>query len=186
MAMNYIDTRDLRRENCSVARPGAFRRQLARTLNAAYAGGLLSENTFEHRVDQVLSARLIDPLRMIGDLNDRASIGTRTTELLRAAARLIGFPIDADPAACRPVLLALDWNGGAQELLLGRSRSCDLTFSNLNVSRRHARLVFRDGSWILRDLESTNGTFVNGVRVYRCELLPGDLLTLGDEALRVD
>lgn len=84
------------------------------------------------------------------------------------------------------MLLALDWNGGAQESLLGRSSSCDLAFSNLNVSRRHARLVFRDGSWILHDLESTNGSFVNGVRVHRCELRPGDSLTLGDEALRVD
>jgi hypothetical protein len=166
--------------------PGALRKQLARALNAAYAGGLLSENTFEHRVDHVLTARLIDPLRMIGDLNGRASILTRASELIAAAASRIGLPIDADQVECRPVLLALDWNGGAQELLLGRSRSCDLTFSNLNVSRRHALLVFRDGSWILRDLESTNGTFVNGVRVHRCELRPGDWLELGDEALRVD
>lgn len=169
-----------------MARSGALRKQLARTLKLGYAGGLLSAETFEHRVDQVLTARLIDPLRMIGDLNGRASIRTRTTELIRAAASHVGLRVDADQVDCRPVLLALDWNGGAQELLLGRSPSCDVSFSNLNVSRRHARLVFRDGSWILRDLESTNGTFVNGVRVQRCDLRPGDWLELGDEALRVD
>jgi len=181
-----MDTQGAPRENRLVARPGAFRTKLARTLNAAYAGGLLSEETFEHRVDQVLTARLIDPLRMIGDLNGRASIRTPATELLKAAASYIGLSIDPDRMDGRPVLLALDWNGGNQELLLGRSRSCDVTFSNLNVSRRHARLVFRDGSWILRDLDSTNGTFVNGVRVHRCELRPGDWLELGDEPLRVD
>ena len=181
-----MDTQGVPRENCLMARPGALRKQLARTLNAAYASGLLSEETFEHRVDQVLTARLIDPLRMIGDLNRRASLRTQATELIRAAASYIGLSIDADWVESRPALLALDWNGGNQELLLGRSRGCDVAFSNLNVSRHHARLVFRDGSWILRDLESTNGTFVNGVRVHRCELRPGDWLELADEPLRVD
>lgn len=151
-----------------------------------YAGGLLSAATFEHRVDQVLTARLIDPPRLIGDLNGRASIRTRTAELIRPVASRFGLRIDTDQVDCHPVLLALDWNGGAQELLLGRSRSCDVAFSDLNVSRHHARLVFRDGTWILRDFESTNGTFVNGARIRRCELRPGDWLELGDQVLRGD
>jgi pilus assembly protein CpaF len=54
------------------------------------------------------------------------------------------------------------------------------------VSRRHARLVFRDGKWIIHDLESTNGTAVNGTYVGRCELYPGDQLVLGEERLAVD
>lgn len=169
-----------------MSRPGASRKQLARTLQVGYAGGLLSAETFEYRVDQVLTARLIDPLRIIGDLNGRASIRTQVTGLIRAAASRIGLLIGADELNGRPVLLALDWNVGTQELLLGRSSGCDVAFSNLSVSRRHARLMFRDGSWILHDLDSTNGTFVNGVRVQRCELRPGDRLELGDETLRVD
>jgi pSer/pThr/pTyr-binding forkhead associated (FHA) protein len=56
----------------------------------------------------------------------------------------------------------------------------------LSVSRLHARLVFRDGSWILQDLESTNGTIVNGVLVGRCALRPGDRLLLGKARLRID
>jgi pSer/pThr/pTyr-binding forkhead associated (FHA) protein len=55
-----------------------------------------------------------------------------------------------------------------------------------SVSRRHARLRFRDGHWILHDLESTNGTLVNDVPVVRCELRAGDLVALGDEHLVVD
>jgi pSer/pThr/pTyr-binding forkhead associated (FHA) protein len=54
------------------------------------------------------------------------------------------------------------------------------------VSRRHARLNFRDGSWVLQDLDSTNGTLVNNTRIVRCRLLPGDHLVIGSEHLLVD
>lgn len=69
---------------------------------------------------------------------------------------------------------------------MGRHHGCDVVFDDLSVSRRHARLVFRDGSWVVQDLESTNGTIVNGVQVGRCALRPGDHLVLGDAFLRVD
>ena len=46
--------------------------------------------------------------------------------------------------------------------------------------------VFRDGRWILQDLASTNGTTVNGLRVGRCELRPGDRVQLGNHQLLVD
>jgi pilus assembly protein CpaF len=83
-------------------------------------------------------------------------------------------------------LLALDWSGAQPELLIGRHHTCDVMLANPRVSRRHARLVFRDAKWIVQDLQSTNGTVVNGTRVGRCELRPGDCLVLGDEYLRID
>jgi pSer/pThr/pTyr-binding forkhead associated (FHA) protein len=61
-----------------------------------------------------------------------------------------------------------------------------VTLADPGVSRRHAHLRFRDGRWILQDLESTNGTTVNGVRVGRCELRPGDVIGVGDTRLLVD
>jgi predicted component of type VI protein secretion system len=84
------------------------------------------------------------------------------------------------------VLLALDWGGDCHELLIGRHSSCDLVVSDPSVSRRHARLVFRDHGWILQDLDSTNGTRVNGVRVGRSELRPGDRLAIGEARLTID
>jgi pSer/pThr/pTyr-binding forkhead associated (FHA) protein len=54
------------------------------------------------------------------------------------------------------------------------------------VSRQHAQLTFRDGGWILQDLDSTNGTRVNEQTVGRCRLRPGDQLTLADQHLQVD
>jgi len=85
-----------------------------------------------------------------------------------------------------PALLALDWFGGPQALVLGRSSRCDVVLADLSVSRRHARLWFRDGKWLLQDLASTNGTFVNGRLVGRCELRPGDLVVVGQVRLRID
>jgi predicted component of type VI protein secretion system len=98
----------------------------------------------------------------------------------------IGLLTRANGSGAVPRLLALDWGGGQEELLLGRQLSCDVVLGELTVSRRHARLVFRDGHWVIQDLGSTNGTRVNGVRVGRCELHPGDHIDLGDERLRID
>jgi pSer/pThr/pTyr-binding forkhead associated (FHA) protein len=54
------------------------------------------------------------------------------------------------------------------------------------VSRRHAQLTFRDGGWVLQDLDSTNGTRLNGQYVGRCRLRAGDQLGLGERLLRID
>jgi hypothetical protein len=171
-----------------VIRPGASRRQIARTLNAAYGDGLLSEETLHHRLDQLLGARLIDPFRLIGDLHPRSprrGWGTRGVVAVSTALRAV-TSTRSGASAEPPVLLALDWAGGQSELLVGRHRDCDVVLLGMTVSRRHARLVFRDGNWVLQDLESANGTAVNGVRVGRCEVRPGDLVELGDARLQID
>jgi predicted component of type VI protein secretion system len=83
-------------------------------------------------------------------------------------------------------LLALDWNRPSHELFIGRSTGCDVVLTDTTVSRCHARLTPRDGFWVLHDLCSTNGSYLNGHRVKRCQLHPGDRLVLGQAPLRVD
>jgi DNA-binding Lrp family transcriptional regulator len=171
-----------------VIRPGASRQQIARALNAAYGDGLLSEETLHHRLDQLLGARVIDPFRLIGDLHPRRSgygWRVRLVAATRWATRTVTDTFSNEVSE-PPVLLALDWTGAQSELLVGRHHECDVTLGGPGVSRRHARLRFRDGNWILQDLESTNGTSVNGVRVGRCAVRPGDLLVLGDQRLLID
>jgi hypothetical protein len=167
-------------------RAGERRRRMARTLNAAYGDGLLSEATFVNRLDVLLRSDLIEPARLIGDLTvrSRRPVWADAADRLAHAVRELTFRAAAPPSA--PTLLALDWTGGQEELLVGRHPSCDVVLEHESVSRRHARLAFRDGNWVLRDLESTNGTVVNGQPVIRCRLLPGDLVTFGDEGLLVD
>jgi pSer/pThr/pTyr-binding forkhead associated (FHA) protein len=82
--------------------------------------------------------------------------------------------------------LTLDWRVQEDELVIGRAAVCDIVLEDRTVSRRHARLACRDGTWIVHDLDSTNGTFVNGATVGRCQLRPGDRLCLGDQAVDVD
>jgi hypothetical protein len=68
--------------------------------------------------------------------------------------------------------------------MLGRAPQADVRFGpdhDLPVSGRHAAVVFRDGDWILRDLASTNGTFVNGERIKgEHQINDQDLIRLGD------
>jgi pSer/pThr/pTyr-binding forkhead associated (FHA) protein len=50
-------------------------------------------------------------------------------------------------------------------LILGRRESCDVCLQFPNISGKHCELHFKDGFWILHDLESRNGVSVNGIRV---------------------
>ena len=75
------------------------------------------------------------------------------------------------------------------EITIGRREDNLVHLPERNVSRRHARLVQRDGAVLLEDLRSANGTLVNGVRI--TEAVPlgdGDLVRIGDYgvALRPD
>lgn len=65
-------------------------------------------------------------------------------------------------------------------LLIGRSETCDLVVRDPGISRRHAILDCRKGKYVLTDLNSTNGTYVNGTRVQRHELQDGDQIKMGD------
>ena len=63
---------------------------------------------------------------------------------------------------------------------IGRATGADFSLDGALVSRVHCRLVAQaDGGLEVRDLESTNGTFVNGERVQTAHLSPGDHLMLG-------
>jgi transcriptional regulator with PAS, ATPase and Fis domain len=77
-------------------------------------------------------------------------------------------------ACCEPIPLAGD------TLVLGRGEECSLRLDDGKSSRRHAEVARADGRWIVRDLGSRNGTFVDGRRI-DAPALPDDgaVLTLG-------
>jgi len=65
------------------------------------------------------------------------------------------------------------------EVLVGRDAGCQVRFDVSEVSRIHAR-IFRDGEdHVVEDMDSTNGTLVNGVRVSRCVLRNNDRIRIG-------
>ena len=66
-----------------------------------------------------------------------------------------------------------------RSVVLGRSRECDIRVDDANVSRRHAEVRQEGATYWLVDLDSTNGTELNGRRVSRAKLTDGDTITVG-------
>ena len=95
----------------------------------------------------------------------------------------------AEPEQEPPVPPALLRAGAAEypldsgRLVIGRSRECDVRLADPNVSRKHAE-IRRDGpNFYVVDLDSTNGTEVNGRRARRARLEDGDTILLGSTEL---
>ncbi len=76
---------------------------------------------------------------------------------------------------------------GPAGVTLGRSRQSDVLVEDPNVSRAHAEIRPRGGSWVLTDLGSTNGSRLNGRRLEGPEVLkPGDEIELGTTLLKFE
>jgi pSer/pThr/pTyr-binding forkhead associated (FHA) protein len=68
-----------------------------------------------------------------------------------------------------------------QAVIIGREAINDIMLQELEISRRHASITFADGRYTIEDLNSTNGTFVNGRRISTPVVLhDGDVIDLGD------
>jgi len=68
------------------------------------------------------------------------------------------------------------------QLTIGRDATNGVAINDAEVSRKHARLMFQGGKYVLEDLGSTNGTFVNGQRLAGPIVLkPGDVVSLGEQ-----
>jgi signal transduction histidine kinase/ActR/RegA family two-component response regulator len=70
------------------------------------------------------------------------------------------------------------------ETTLGRGKGSTILLKAEAVSRKHARLSCQDGKWYVEDLESHNGTFLNGDRITRHPLAPEDVIRVGTVDLR--
>ena len=68
---------------------------------------------------------------------------------------------------------------GEDPVIAGRSEETDLAIDDPSASRQHFEVITRFGTHILRDLHSTNGTLVNGVKVAECRLSNGDIVKVG-------
>ncbi len=68
-------------------------------------------------------------------------------------------------------------------LNIGRDPSNQLVIDSPLVSWQHAHLNFVNGYWFITDLQSANGTFVNGVRITQQALRPGDQVRIGTTLL---
>ena len=74
-----------------------------------------------------------------------------------------------------------------QRLRVGRLENCEIKLNNHRVSREHAEILYTSHGWVVRDLRSTNGTFLNGIRRGGGDevLRIGDILLFGDLCVSV-
>src|SRR5829696_5868755 len=73
-----------------------------------------------------------------------------------------------------------------EEYALGRGESNAIRLTDRNISRSHAVLKKNGQGWFLKDLQSYNGTYVNGVRVVGEQVVhSGDLVQIGDYRLEL-
>lgn len=73
-----------------------------------------------------------------------------------------------------------------KDYLIGRASECDFILNGKEVSRKHARVKFKNGSYVIEDLASANGTFVNGKRISSMVLKHGDEIMIGDFTIIFD
>ena len=68
---------------------------------------------------------------------------------------------------------------GEEDIIIGRVTECDIQLMVENVSRKHARITYRNEEYQIEDLGSTNGIYINGIKVEKCILRNQDLLEVG-------
>jgi predicted component of type VI protein secretion system len=115
--------------------------------------------------------------------------GGRT--MVYSSAERVAEPLE-ESARIRPQQAILVVEGkrmvvGDRGAIVGRSRQCEIVVEDPNVSRRHAELRPRGGSWVLTDLGSTNGSRINGRPVEGPTVVkPGDEIELGTAVMRFE
>ncbi|MEI8082998.1 MAG: FHA domain-containing protein, partial [Actinomycetes bacterium] len=72
-----------------------------------------------------------------------------------------------------------------QDIVIGRDPDATISLADPLVSRHHCRVAWRNADLMVQDLDSRNGTFVNGARITEAVLRPGDQLSVGNTDLRI-
>jgi hypothetical protein len=161
----------------------ADRDRTIRALRERSVEGSLSHDTFIRRVDQALRARSraelddlvgdLEPAGRLSRVTGMVTVLSDTTARLRAAWRAPRMPRLRLP------------RDGRDRLTIGRTPECDFVLTDPTVSRHHAELWRRGDGWLLVDLDSTNGTRLNGWRLTEpVPIRPGDYVAFARARFR--
>ena len=154
----------------------ADRERVAEQLAHGWSEGFLSFETFSRRVDAAYRARSWTELRgLVFDL-PLGRLGRLTALWNRVRPALVRRP--GQKAEDEAAELRLPERPDVS-LVLGRAPDCTFRLHDETVSRHHAEIRCEGGVWVISDLASTNGLYVNGRRVWRTELRRGDQVALG-------
>jgi hypothetical protein len=147
-----------------------------RILHDGCADGRLSTSTFEQRIERALTTKTAEDLRGL-------TLDLRRVSRVRA---WLAHLVHKEPGPAAPGEACLWLRGvGHRPFHVGRSDGADLVLHDQTVSRVHAHIVRTPDGFMLTDLSSTNGTWVDGRRIGHVEVKPGDLVWLGEVQLQL-
>jgi len=69
-------------------------------------------------------------------------------------------------------------------ITIGRNVKNDIQIDNLSVSKQHARIVKHQGNYLIEDMKSTNGTYLNEKKIAKEKLTNNDVITIGKHTLQ--
>ena len=124
---------------------------------------------------------MFDKGQFLGELAELVDGAPDTRAKIEAEAK--------PPMGCRLIIVAgpdlgLEWGFKVPEVIMGRDEDCQLVLNDIAVSRRHAKIALEGDRFVLSDLSSGNGTYLNGVRIQQERLSPGDEIIVGERTLR--
>jgi DNA-binding winged helix-turn-helix (wHTH) protein len=141
------------------ARPRVLRKQ--ELIACAWPDTYVSEANLAVIIAEIRQA-FADPARSPKIIRTHHGVGysfiAQPTELVRAAAGLPTGPVFTLRVRRRRILLD-------DTTLVGRDEQCDIVIGDASVSRRHARLLVEGSRVVVEDLQSKNGTIVDGIRI---------------------
>jgi hypothetical protein len=139
--------------------------------------GCLTLDTFANRVEAAYRARTVEELD--GLLEDLPRPAGRLRALAARLRRSLQRAPRTAAGGASTLQIEVRLPPEASAVTVGRSRDCDVVVGERTVSRFHVELRHGDGAWTVRDLDSTNGTWLNGARVREATVARGDVLSLG-------
>lgn len=110
-------------------------------------------------------------------------ISDQSTSLITARTPLENYPVASlfithGELAGREIPLTRD------TFFIGRSRTNNLVFNDKSVSRKHAVINSLEGEFIISDIDSLKGIFVNGKKIKETSLHPGDVINIGENRMQ--
>ncbi len=189
----------------SALQPVQIARKLAASFEAGAAGAPRAGRRFDVRLAPADAERLAADLphlerqwsAMLAGLADRSGRPQRRPEIAVTSDALVatGTVAIVVESVAEPESLALTIRTGFAatralprdgRLIVGRDPSCDFVVVDPRVSRRHLEILAEGGRLAVRDLESSNGTRLNGATIETARLAIGDVLAIGDSELAVE
>lgn len=190
---SLTETRDFVRKRVETTDAGEFRVEDVSQLFEFFAVTLIHE--FSSGVPEFVEKLCSQCLRLMRDTGDTEV----STDTVRAAAKFLGMEgaqpeeVPKEAAAIAPLevtspgRLVVQSPGNVVEeipldqncILIGRDQLCAVCVSGLKISRYHALVALSSHGVQLVDLDSTNGTTVNGEGIERCTLKDNDVISVG-------